>query len=413
MEVFLKLVFLISFVGISYYSIWLLTLVLNSIHQQSIGDNPQKLESMRMIILMPMLNEKSVVNQTLTGFLNNTSGLPINLLVIDDGSEDQTAKEVKNFIKRKNCNNKIELIQRYFPNAQTGKGDALNYGLNFIRRSNKVPESHVIIGILDADAVMHKNDYKKVIDQFETDLKLDLLQIKVRMLNTNNWLQIMQDIEFATINDWIQRVRNRLHNAAASGNGQFIRLSSMNTKPWGNALLEDFEFSTKFLLDGKKTRYRSDIVVYQEAIGKLRPFIRQRSRWVQGGLDCIAKYLKKIIRSNQLGFWAKFEMIFFMVLPFLTIIVGFSNMVVLIYALIHIRQFYELFIFLTIIDMLLSYYMGIKYILNEGKVTIKTVLTCAGMTIYNVILYPAIVIAFYRKLTNQSYWIKTTHGITQ
>lgn len=413
MEVFLKLVFLISFVGISYYSIWLLTLVLNSIHQQSISDNPTKLESMRMIILMPMLNEKNVVNQTLTGFLNNTSGLPINLLVIDDGSEDQTAKEVKNFIKRKNCNNKIELIQRYFPNAQTGKGDALNYGLNFIRRSNKVPESYVIIGILDADAVMHKNDYKKVIDQFETDSKLDLLQIKVRMLNTNNWLQIMQDIEFATINDWIQRVRNRLHNAAASGNGQFIRLSSMNTKPWGNALLEDFEFSTKFLLDGKKTRYRSDIVVYQEAIGKFRPFIRQRSRWVQGGLDCIAKYLKKIIRSNQLGFWAKFEMIFFMVLPFLTIIVGFSNMVVLIYALIHIRQFYELFIFLTIIDMLLSYYMGIKYILNEGKVTIKTVLTCAGMTIYNVILYPAIVMAFYRKLTNQSYWIKTTHGITQ
>lgn len=413
MEVFLKLVFLISFIGISYYSIWLLTLVLNSIHQQSISDNPTKLESMRMIILMPMLNEKNVVNQTLTGFLNNTSGLPINLLVIDDGSEDQTAKEVKNFIKRKNCNNKIELIQRYFPNAQTGKGDALNYGLNFIRRSNKVPESYVIIGILDADAVMHKNDYKKVIDQFETDSKLDLLQIKVRMLNTNNWLQIMQDIEFATINDWIQRVRNRLHNAAASGNGQFIRLSSMNTKPWGNALLEDFEFSTKFLLDGKKTRYRSDIVVYQEAIGKFRPFIRQRSRWVQGGLDCIAKYLKKIIRSNQLGFWAKFEMIFFMVLPFLTIIVGFSNMVVLIYALIHIRQFYELFIFLTIIDMLLSYYMGIKYILNEGKVTMKTVLTCAGMTIYNVILYPAIVMAFYRKLTNQSYWIKTTHGITQ
>lgn len=413
MEVFLKLVFLISFVGISYYSIWLLILVLNSIHQQSISDDPKKLEDMRMIILMPMLNEKNVVNQTLMGFLNNTVGLPINLLVIDDGSEDQTAKEVKKFIESKKCNNKIELIQRYFPNAQTGKGDALNYGLNFIRRSNKVPESHVIIGILDADAVMHKNDYKKVIDQFETDSKLDLLQIKVRMLNTNNWLQIMQDIEFATINDWIQRVRNRLHNAAASGNGQFIRLSSMDTKPWGNALLEDFEFSTKFLLDGKKTRYRSDIVVYQEAIGKLRPFIRQRSRWVQGGLDCIAKYLKKIVKSNQLRFWAKFEMIFFMVLPFLTIIVGFSNMVVLIYALIHIHQFYELFIFLTIIDMLLSYYMGIKYILNEGKVTIKTVLTCAGMTIYNIILYPAIVIAFYRKLTNQSYWIKTTHGITQ
>ena len=68
----------------------------------------------------------------------------------------------------------------------------------------------------------------------------DLLQTRVGMLETRNWLQIMQDIEFTVINDWIQNTRNRLGNAAASGNGQFIRVSSVSVqRPWGNALLED------------------------------------------------------------------------------------------------------------------------------------------------------------------------------
>lgn len=32
--------------------------------------------------------------------------------------------------------------------------------------------------------------------------------------------------------------------------------------------LEDFEFSTRFLMQGKKTQYASDALVYQEAIAK-------------------------------------------------------------------------------------------------------------------------------------------------
>ena len=42
--------------------------------------------------------------------------------------------------------------------------------------------------------------------------------------------------------------------------------------------LEDFEFSTRFLMQGKKTQYASDALAYQEAIAKARPFIRHRSR---------------------------------------------------------------------------------------------------------------------------------------
>lgn len=414
MNIFIKIVLLISFVGILYYSIWVAVLVCGSIKEPHIEFDSSKIpQDIKLFILMPMLNEAGVVDSTLSQFLANTQALSqVQLGVIDDGSIDGTGDLIEEFITSHHCANKIHLIRRIPPNAQTGKGDALNFGLQFIRNQVNDDVENVIVGVLDADAIMYEEDFQKVLAQFAENPELALLQIKVRMIKTKNWLQKMQDIEFATINDWIQRIRNRIHNAAASGNGQFVRMTAIkdNPTPWGNALLEDFEFSTKFLLSGKNTLYRPDIIVYQEAVNKISPFIRQRSRWVQGGLDCTGKYMRDIFTSQELGFWAKFEMIFFMLLPFITMFVGLSNFITLIFALLHIHIFFHLFIFLISINLLLAFYMGVKYCQDPTKVRLATLLNCAGMIIYNIILFPAILIAFYRKITGKQKWIKTAHG---
>lgn len=414
MNNFLDVIFTISLVGISYYTAWIVVLIFYSIKEPDEVDDFSQIDpQLQLFVLIPMLNEEGVVNQTLSKFLENTLYLPqVRLGVIDDCSDDRTPQLIQNFINTHRCGDKIQLIQRQFPNARTGKGNALNYGLKFIRQMD-VNEDKTIIGILDADAVMLERDFKKVLLQFTHSNDLALLQTKVRMIHPENWLQKMQDIEFATVNDWIQRVRNRIHNAAASGNGQFIHMSAIkgNEEPWGNALLEDFEFSTNFLLDNKKTLYRTDIVVYQEAVKEVRPFIRQRSRWVQGGLDCGVKYFKLIIGSKYLGFWAKFEMSFFMILPFMTVLVGFANCLSTIFAFVNFAKFCTLIIGLFGINCALAVYTAIKYCQNNTKIDFTTIVLCGGMTIYNLILFPAILIAFYRKIRGNGQWIKTTHGV--
>lgn len=413
---YLDIVFIISFIGITYYTIWVAVLIFHSIKEPQFDNDFSHINpKLKLFILIPMLNEEGVVEQTLSKFLEHTQGLSqIQLGVIDDGSHDNTRQLIRQFIAQHQAYN-IHLIKRDFPNAQTGKGDALNYGLAFIREHFNIDENQTIVGVLDADAIMKKEDFQKVLLSFSNDDNLALLQTKVRMIHAHNWLQQMQDIEFATINDWIQRVRNKINNAAASGNGQFIRLAAVhdNPTPWGNALLEDFEFSTNFLLESKKTFYRTDIVVYQEAVEKIRPFIRQRSRWVQGGLDCTFKYMKPIITSSSLCFWAKFEMVFFMLLPFITVLVGLSNFVAVIFAFMHIKIFDSLIITLIGINFLLATYTAIKYCYHhDQRVNLKLILSCGGMIIYNIILFPAILIAFYRKLTGNKTWIKTTHGVS-
>ena len=51
---------------------------------------------------------------------------------------------------------------------------------------------------------MTAKGYRKILQYFSVDENLDLLQTRVGMIKITNWLHILQDIEFALINDWIK-----------------------------------------------------------------------------------------------------------------------------------------------------------------------------------------------------------------
>ncbi|WP_244666176.1 glycosyltransferase [Lactobacillus nasalidis] len=369
-------------------------------------------QSYQLLLLVPAMNEEAVIEQTMRLFLRETEQLPnVKMVIIDDASDDQTAKLVRKFI-RQSGKDRIQLLQRRLPNAQTGKGNALNWAYRQLARQNGDPQ-HLICGILDADAYMSEKSYRKVIQYFANDQDLDLLQTRVGMIETHNWLQLMQDIEFVVINDWIQNTRNRLNNAAASGNGQFIRVSSVtDPQPWGNALLEDFEFSTRFLMQGKKTQYASDAIVYQEAIDKPAPFVRQRARWTQGGLDCLFGYWIRILRNPFIRLAAKTEMFFYMLIPFVTLVTGLASLVVFGFTMTNLDDYWRLLLVIVAINLSFNIYIVFQYQrITKSKqhwLLLWTVLTFA---IYNYLLYPAIVIAFYKKVSGQTHWVKTTHGI--
>ena len=344
-------------------------------------------------------------------FLRETANLPnVKMVIIDDASSDDTALLVKNFSKQ--AGGRIQLLQRQLPQAHTGKGNSLNWAYQQVVLKSR-DRYHLICGVLDADAYMAKESYQKVIQYFAQDEKLDLLQTRVGMLETRNWLQIMQDIEFTVINDLIQNTRNRLGNAAASGNGQFIRVSSVTAqRPWGNALLEDFEFSTRFLMEGKKTLYAGDAVVYQEAIDKLRPFIKQRARWTQGGLDCLFGYWSRVLRSPFINLPAKAEMTFYMLIPFVTLFTGIANLAVFVFTLGNFDDYWQLLAVIVGINLTFNAYIIVQYQrashTREYGLLVWTVITFA---IYDYLLYPAIVIAFFKKISGRTNWVKTTHGI--
>lgn len=397
------------------YTFWVICLLLFGQKSTSSDEDYHFSDNLRLIIVIPAMNEAGVIGKTIVRFMKSTADLPnISMAIINDGSDDRTELVAKRVIAQFNCQNRVQVLTRTKPNAQQGKGSALNWAYHRLvdpRQMKPDDLARTVVGVLDADAYMTEQGYEQVLANFANHPQIDLLQTRVGMITIHNWLQLFQDIEFRVINDWIQNTRNLIHNAAASGNGQFIRVSSIRSdNPWGNALLEDFEFSTRFLLRGKHTYYASNIVVYQEAIDHILPFIRQRARWTQGGLDCLFSYWPRILRSSQINLLSKMEMTFYMFIPFITLISGLAGLYVLVYVIAHIMTCYPVVISLVLLNCIINNIIIADYRKTANLNWFVSLLSILFLGIYNYLLYPAIVIAFYKKIRGQHGWAKTVHG---
>lgn len=405
----IELFFSISLVGVGIYLFWCLILLTFGEGKDEVTSLPPKMKIDQLVILVPALNEASVIEQTINNFLRSTEKLPqVKMYIIDDASSDATAQLAQALLKRHQTT-KVQILQRKLPEAQTGKGEALNWAYQKIKAN--AGTKNIVCGVLDADAYLSEASYRRIIAIFENDPELALVQTRVGMFAEQNWLQKLQDIEFIVINNWIQNIRNRLKNAAASGNGQFIRLNaSPETRPWGNALLEDFEFSTRFLLQGKKTYYAGEVIVYQEALAKIIPFIRQRARWCQGGLDCLFKYWSKILRSRTLRFGAKLEMTFYLFLPFISIVTGLANILVFFFIIAFFARYWLLAVILLLINTWINVRIMERYNKVTGQITFFNALwLLLIMLVYNYLFYFAILLAFYNKFRKKTHWVKTSH----
>lgn len=377
----------------------------------------QFLSDYKVYILMPVLNESSVIKDTVERFFNDSYYSyknNVHLVMIDDRSTDGSTDILRN-LNRKFHN--FHVIKRTFPAAQNGKGEALNAGIQYIKENNTWDPDKTIVGVIDADAYMTIVDINKMVNVFDQDSELAMAQSLVAMLRTNNWLETLQDFEFVVPNSLLQNMRDHFGNAAGAGNGQFFRLSALSDRtPWGNALLEDFEISTRILLKDKKTAFVPDILVYQEPVSKVKNFIKQRARWAQGSLDCLKLLGKKTLTSN-LSLAAKTEMTLFMCSTFLSFIIILANVfslvsIILGLAVVNYSAPWWM-IFTLILGLLLVIFSIIQYY-RYINISIFQAIGCVFyFYIYMILIIPIVLIAVWNFITGHNNWDKTAHGLKE
>lgn len=365
--------------------------------------------------LIPCLNEEVVITNTIDfweGVIKNNSR--INIIFINDDSEDNTELLISQKISGKK---QFQLLNRRKPHAQTGKGNALNFAyqnvISEVKKQN-FDSTQVLITIFDADAIIRPN-YIHELETHFNDQSIALVQARVSIINKEKWLGLMQDIDFFTCVDGIQNFREHLANVGAGGNGQTIRLSSIikQQEPWGEALLEDFEFSTRLLMQNYQTRHMHQEAVYQQGLDQYYPFIKQRARWAQGGIQCL-KYIKEIFQNNYLSTGAKFEMLYFMILPFISIIGIISYLLLTFIYLATNTNYIDLnfIIIIFIMNFITGITIGAKYYYqtyNQFFVLdlIKFILIGCTIIIYDWCLVPCQIMAIYRQLRKRNNWVKT------
>lgn len=390
-------------------------------HHFAGNQQPAKIDyNLQYYVIVPCFNEAAVIQRTIKCLLRFKQ---FEIVVVDDASSDNSVSQI--------TNSHIHLLRRHLPNAHTGKGDVLNFALDYICQitiRQRVSFEKVIIGVVDADAQLVDNALQRLNAYFSSP-RTNITQMRVKMYpHFKNWLQILQDIEFFSINYMAQIMRMYTKTVGLSGNGQFFRLKptidKIGAHPWGNALLDDYELTIKMMLKKLHVDYMTDTYVYQEALTSPKRFVRQRSRWVQGDLNCL-KYLPEIIKSRILSRTQKLGIYYFLLQPWLDFLADVAIIILTTIALTHWYNFYGHLTLLTfslvmaglvVFSLFWRIIFGIFYyrdLAHYHEPPLKKTpigLITAWNFLYVCYLIFSIIMAYWRWSFRQNSWIKTEHG---
>jgi 1,2-diacylglycerol 3-beta-glucosyltransferase len=127
----------------------------------------------------------------------------------------------------------------------------------------------------------------------------------------------MQDLEFWGMSAIAQMARIRTRSVSLGGNGQFTRLSalqSVGSQPWSDALTEDLDLGVELTLRGWELDCAADAWVSQQGVETVRELLRQRTRWYQGHMICARKAMA-LWRSPQVARRTALETTLYLMTP--------------------------------------------------------------------------------------------------
>jgi 1,2-diacylglycerol 3-beta-glucosyltransferase len=283
----------LSWVGLGlvlYYLTWFALSLFAERRRVPVGEGAT---GVRFVVVVPAHDEELVIGATVER-LKRLRG-DVLVLLMDDGSRDRTAEVARAAI---GDDPRFVLVHRDPSIAGRGKGEVLNHAFRLVSgfvaagdpRLGATDPADVVIGVIDADGWLDEQALEAVGPYFATGADVGGVQLPVRMFNAGDGLLArMQDIEFLGFCRLMQAGRDPIGSVGLGGNGQFVRLSALQqlgAAPWSKCLTEDLDLTMALIRRGWRLRFCPDASVAQQALTDVRPFLRQRGRWVQGHYSC-------------------------------------------------------------------------------------------------------------------------------
>jgi len=264
-------------------------------------------------VVIAAYNEEKVIRRTVESVLKSDYE-NVEVIVVDDGSKDQTSKIVtENFA----TNEMLQLIKK----KNGGKASAINMG---IKKAN----GEIIVAI-DADTIISPEAISLLVRHF-IDEKIAAVSGNIKVGNMRNLLTIWQHVEYVTGFNLEKRAYAML-NCVTVVPGAIGAWRKKVFEEIGyftaDTLAEDTDMSLKILRKGYKIAIDEDAYAYTEAPENSRDFLKQRYRWHFGTLQCFWKHRKAFcgIKHKSLGYLALPNMLLFQFLyplfaPFIDIL---------------------------------------------------------------------------------------------
>jgi 1,2-diacylglycerol 3-beta-glucosyltransferase len=306
---------------------------------------PETSDAFLWVFLVPALNEALTIADSV-GRLHTVEAANKTILVIDDGSTDGTAEVLDHLDEAE-----LEILHRVPPDARRGKAAALNAGW---RRIDELlssgrwagwPRDRVIVCVVDADGRLDPGAPHRAARHF-TDDRVGGLQVLVRIYNRSHPLTWCQDVEFSIYGLLYQAGRTPYGAAGMGGNGQFNRLSALDSVadnessgPWRDRLTEDQDLGLRLLEAGWHGEAVTTTSVAQQGLPGLRRLLRQRTRWAQGNLQAMG-HLGRMARLER-PWLVRLDLVAYLLMPVLQALVGVAFVVSIAFAIFNVASFFR------------------------------------------------------------------------
>lgn len=366
------------------------------------------------VFVVPALNESSVIVPTVNSLLA-ACGSRGRVLVVDDGSTDDTAQQVEALVDPR-----VYVLKRRLPDARLGKGRALNHAYRFVRdrmRAEGHEANNVALCIVDADGRVQP-DVLEVVAPYFRDQRVGAVQLQVRIRNRDSWMTRFQDYEFLVFCSLTQTAREHVGSVGLGGNGQFTRLAALDQfgdDPWTDCLTEDLDLGLRLAIGGWQNRFCGEASVDQQGLKSITRLVRQRTRWAQGHFQCWS--LVPRIISSRLPSTTVLDLCYYLLAPGAVLVMSLVFSGTLLWALYQILVRPELWLtpFGLMLGVLLYLFsfgpamaLSLVYRSRSRELTMSQAILLGHLLVaYNYIWYVAELKAIGRICTRRGQWRKT------
>jgi cellulose synthase/poly-beta-1,6-N-acetylglucosamine synthase-like glycosyltransferase/spore germination protein YaaH/peptidoglycan/xylan/chitin deacetylase (PgdA/CDA1 family) len=254
-------------------------------------------------ILIPAYNEEKVIERTVRAAL--MSHYPnFRVIVIDDGSTDKTYEVAKDSFADEIAAGKVVVLTK----TNSGKAEALNYGLEFVTEE-------IFVGI-DADTVIARDAVARLVPHF-LDARIGAVAGNAKVGNRVNLWTRWQALEYITSQNFERRALNAL-GAVSVVPGAIGAWKTSAVREAGqyhvDTVAEDGDLTMALLENGYRVVYEDRALAWTEAPMNARGLMRQRFRWSFGILQAVFKHRGAFARKGALGWVALPNIVIFQIL---------------------------------------------------------------------------------------------------
>ncbi len=252
-------------------------------------------------IVIPAYNEEEHIAETIKAVkrLSYPEEL-FEILVIDDGSTDETANKAKregvNVIAKENA----------------GKASTLNLGIEKVKGE--------IMGCIDADSYPDEDALLKMVPYFD-DPGVAAVTSAILVRNPKNFMQRLQEMEYILI-AWGRKLLDYLHSVYVTPGPLSLYRKDVLKKIGGfdeRVLTEDIEIAFRLQRKGYKIRMALLARVYTNVPKSFRKWWNQRLRWDIGGIQTANIYKYAAFRRRY-GIFGLFIVPFFSISIFISLL---------------------------------------------------------------------------------------------